>query len=819
MTDIILYYKKDKKLSYIKYDKVLDELYYQKAIMPTEEIIKEIKLNKDFTDFFKDIKKGVLKNKINLSKIEEKIPLYDVYTDNIYLIDKHLVYDRITYSQYRFPDRNVLLELIKKRKEMKPKIEQIKQLDVKQELKKIIRNENADYVKYNQLKDEILFYRQFNKINLMIRFLLSFHLKTLFDTYIKVFYLYSNEVGKNITTCKRSSFIPYMYHIKPYYSRAELINLGLNMKLIKPSKTYYDIEKIENLCELVSKNDINAEIILNHQKYIAEENKIGLIQYYSLQGSYFMNTYLRNQVKYTVKNEYLESLIEPMWKIINNAPAFDNDYIVYRFMGTDAHIANLQIGEMYTEPGFMSTTRDPFYRADTYKFGFILLKIKIPKKIKGVALCIESYSHFPSEEEILFAPESVFRLDKKDTNDIYYHTDSHFASNIKTKYEFTYMGHQDILFERNEIINIKTVDFLKIEKSSSSNLNEKIEYFLDKYTNVLNQIIITIDDNIYPLILEYFDGTKAYKKFYSLEIENGFSLYCMYDNHMLFFIEIGVINDEPQMAVNYYVKYSAINKSKIISDDNFLYLISSIAYYFGINKVIIYSDYMSCDFNINDINKKTIKPNNKDKNDIENIINIDKQTDNIKIKQRLYSNNTYSKNIHNKYQTGGFEIQKYGGSFCVDFYNYFKNNIKRFNKLNNIEIITAYSYEQLDIMKKTKPSKILKKDDPDEIYQIYDKTYKEFITPEKDNIADFYIWIIEKQCYLTELFIEKINRLYNIDNPFLLDYYLLEPCSYLYNNNLIKSLPYKLLNNSINKQINRNIKREINSFIPKISQR
>jgi len=814
MTDIILYYKKNKKLLHVTYDKALDELYYQKAIMPTYAIIKKNK-HTEFNDFFNDIKKGILKNKINLSKIEEKIPLYDVYTDNIYLIDKHLVYDRITYAQYRFPDRNLLLELIKKRTTMKPKIEKIKQMEIKKELKEIIRNDTSDHIKYNKLKEEIMMYRQFNKINLMIRFLLSFHLKTLFDTYIKVFYLYSNEVGKNITTCKRSSFIPYMYHIKPYYSRAELINLGLNMKLIKPSKTYYDIEKINNLCELVSKNDINAEIILNHQKYIAEEDKIGLIQYYSLQGSYFMNSYLRDQVKYTVKNQYLESLIEPMWKIINNAPSFDNDYIVYRFMNTDSHISHLEIGDIYTEPGFMSTTRDPFYRADTYKFGFILLKIKIPKYVKGVALCIESYSHFPSEEELLFAPYSVFRLDTKDTNDIYYHTDSHFASNIQTKYEFTYIGHQDILFERKIISDVKTINFLKIEKSSSSNLNDKIEYFLNKYTNTLNQIMINIGDTTFPIILEYFDGTKAYKKFYSFEIENGFSLYCMYENHMLFFIEIGIIDNEPQMAVNYYVKYSAINKSKIISDHHFLNMISSIAHYFSISRVIIYSDYMSCDFNIN----KNIYM--KEENNIKKLKN--KQTEDSQIKQRLYS--TKSNKIQVKYnktnnkQVGGNDVQKYGGSFCVDFYNYLKNNIKRFNKLNNMEIDTAYSYEQLDIMKTTKPSKILKKDDPDEIYQIYDKTYKEFITPEKDNIADFYIWIIEKQCYLTELFIEKINRLYNTDNPFLLDYYILEPYLYLYNNELISSLPYKLLNNSINKQMNRNIKREIHSIIPKISQR
>jgi hypothetical protein len=42
------------------------------------------------------------------------------------------------------------------------------------------------------------------------------------------------------------------------------------------------------------------------------------------------------------------------------------------------------------------------------------------------------------------------------------------------------------------------------------------------------------------------------------------------------------------------VKYSALDREKIIGDENFIKFISSIAYYFDIDKVIIWADYKAC---------------------------------------------------------------------------------------------------------------------------------------------------------------------------------------------------------------------------------
>ena len=262
----------------------------------------------------------------------------------------------------------------------------------------------------------------------MIKFLESYNLDILEATYAKIMYYYA-DIGKDITTCKRPSFKPEFKHINPYYKRNELINMGINIGLIKPTNTYDD-NKMNDLCNKIKKNDISASTIEEHHKYIMKSNNVGLIEYYSFQGSYFMNQYLRGMIYYDTKNIYLENIIKSMWSVINKAPAFEDKYILYRFVEDDEYLNHLDIGDEFVDLGFTSTTRDPFYNSESYKFGFILIKINIPKKKKGVALCMETVSHFAKEEEIILSPLSILRLDKKDDNCIYYHTDNNFATKI-----------------------------------------------------------------------------------------------------------------------------------------------------------------------------------------------------------------------------------------------------------------------------------------------------------------------------------------------------------------------------------------------------
>jgi patatin-like phospholipase/acyl hydrolase len=53
------------------------------------------------------------KDKIKISEYEGKIPLYDIYTSNLYLIFPENLFQRITYNHYRFPNDKLIKELEK----------------------------------------------------------------------------------------------------------------------------------------------------------------------------------------------------------------------------------------------------------------------------------------------------------------------------------------------------------------------------------------------------------------------------------------------------------------------------------------------------------------------------------------------------------------------------------------------------------------------------------------------------------------------------------------------------------------------------------
>lgn len=744
MKPYLLYYKDNGTIKLVEYDKVFDELYTQKAVIPTKNNISEYVKNGQ-NEKIKTYLKSKSPEEIitdiqnEISEIDYNVPLYDEYTKNLYLIKKELVYNRVTYQYYRFPDESLITLFKKRKKELEPKIKKLK---------------DSNKTPESHYKN-ISLQREYRKLTLMLKFLDSFNLKILQTTYIKVFYLYANEVGKNITVCIRPSFLPHYTHIKPYYTRSELINLALNMGKIKPSNKYYDKKEVMKLCDVVKQNDISSNILLKHQEYIIKSNKIGVIQYYSLQGSYFMNKYMRGLISYPYKNELLETIINSMWGLILDAPAFDKDYILYRFIHDDSYLKDLKIGDQYIDPSFISTTRDPFYRSETYKFGFILIKIKIPKDVKGIGLCIESYSHFPEEEEIILPPLSILQLDKKDENAMYYHTDDIFASRVRTRYEFTLLENDDITFSNRPLLpkdEVRVIDFLQIEKFTTLTIYEKIKRFIEKYANKIYQIRTKIGNTEYDLIVEWYDSTSAYKEFYANTTKNGFSIYTINNNYITFFIEIGEDKDVPIMYVNYYFRYASTNPVKNIKDDDFVEFLSKLAYYFDIKNIILYAEYSSCDLG----------------RDIEN----------------------------QKYD------QTYrGGNYCADYYKYLKFNEKRF-KLDSTELKTQFSYYELDRLKTIDPLdekyKVLRHDDRDELYQIYTKTYKNFFDITKQNLADFYVWLVEYYCVNVNLLVQKISRVYNVNNPFENDYYILDAAIYLYNRDLISEYNLEIQRKEIN---------------------
>lgn len=700
----ILYNIKKNIIEFVEPSNIIDSIYFLEYKVPNLNDLQKIKNLKD--NQFKQYKLNdeLIKNiKIYISKLNYKIPLYDIYTNNIYLINRENLYLRINFNHYRFPNKNVISDLRK------------------------------EYDKIKDIKtDDILEIRKKRKYELMFEFFDNFDIDILEDTFYRTIYKHSDELGKNIIFCKRPSFNKYIHNSKPYYSSIEIINMALNMGIdIDIKDKNLDLEKI---CNIVRKNDIDYKIISSHQKYIIDNDMMGLIQYYSVQGSYFVNNYLRNIVDYNYNNTFLDNIIIPMWNLCINSPEFDKDYIVYRFVKHDYYLESLNIGDIFYDEGFMSTTRNPFYKSEDYQFGFILIKIKIPKGQKGTGLCIENISHFPEEQEILFAPKTKFKLISRDSDIVYYHTDLNITSNVKTRYEFEWVGVEKPVIDKkkyNGITNI--IDFIELTSTVSDNIYYKLDKFIQNNCDDLHRIICKIGDKTFLTTIEKYNSIGAYKNFYAIETNNGYSMYSIYKNYLLFLIEIGMINNVPEIHVNYYVKYNTLNKEEIFSTKDFIDFVASIGYYFGIDKIFIYPEYKPC---ITSKNKKDKEYN-------------------------------------------------LSGNYCIDFYNYLKNNQKRFfmKDLNIIELKPLFSYYDLDLLKELDIDKIFSRVD-DELYQLYIKFYK-INFPDK-KVSDYLIWIIENKCYLTETFIKKLEKIYKNNNPFRQDMYILNAMNYLYNKNITK---------------------------------
>lgn len=780
----ILYIIKKDRLDIIDKKDVIDFLYYLKARIPTKKDIKKyLENNSDnnIIDYFKEygIITGIERIKKDISKIDYKIPLYDIGSKNIYIINRNRVYQRVVYNHYRFPDSHLVNKLKKKKTNLDIIISKIKKTSAGK-LTETQKNLGEQIKNTKETHEDIILLREYRKLKLMIDFMNSFNMDELNTTYIKVFYYYSNEVGKDITMCKRPSFMPHFTHVTPYYTRKELINLALNMGLIKSSDKYYGTDELMMLCKKVTRNDISSSSILSHQKHIIKEDKIGIVKYYSMQGSYFMNQYLRDDTPYDYKNEKLEKLISSMWELIDTSPSFDKDYILYRFIKTDNHLKELTVGEEYTNPSFISTTRDPFYSSDEYKFGFILVKIKIPKNTPGVALCIESLSHFPKEEEIILPPLSILRLDSRDKGSEYYHIDYDFSLQVKTRYEFTYIGKEPMKFTQRPLLADVSIplDFLKISKKKTYGVNEKIKQFMLDHVTPIFQFDTLIGTQKFTTFIEWYDSTGAYKDFYAVNTSHGFSIYSIDMSHVNFMIEIGENENGSYMHTNYYLRYSTSSSNREYSDEDFITFLSSIAYYFEIPSIYLYTDYYSCD-----VSQKMIEIYvKKERNygvDIQDYIYSKKCK---KIKAR-----TISLDKINKSNNIDCIIKKYyGGNFCVDIYNYLKTGKKRYRFMDSTEIRPKYNYFMLDKLKTINPLQVLKQD-KDQIYQIYDEVYLRHTT--KNNVASFYIWMVEHYCYLIKDLVDKISKLYEENNPFVNDYYEIDPGAFLYNRNLIATIP------------------------------
>jgi hypothetical protein len=657
MDEIILYNKQSNKLEKFKdNEKIIIALFSNKYILNQKE-------------------KNIEKIKKYISRIKELIPLYNIYHNTLFLVKKDELYHYVFNKHYRIPNQQI----------------------------------------YNSMK---LYNTKKDKDN--IEFLDNYNLNILEQTYLYLLYYYSDKFGKNITTCARPSFIPYLLTTNPYYTRSELINLALNQNLIKTSDKYYDMDDLLKLCNVISSNDINADTLIKHQEYIQKYKY--LIKNFTFLSSSKYNKYLRFG---QFKDKILEENIIKIKNLINNAPEFDKDYYVYRFISDDSFLENLKIGNIYIDNGFNSTTRNPFYDGYNNVFGYILLKIKIPKKIKGIGICVETYSMFPNEQEIILSHGSKLKLISKNKDFKYYHTNLIFQDMIIKKYEFEWIGKEDIKLNYEPIDDtLALIKWEWIDICEGETFNDRLSFFTNRYIKQ-NRVILEYKNKKYIINCDLYNSLEAYKNFFFIENDNG--TYISIQNEQGGYDMFFELNNEG--SINFISRYIDNDDNNNMNDELLLELIGIFAIIFKIEKVYIHPYYKS----FNKIN------NRKD----------------------IIGDNIY---------------------LCEDIHKYLTKGEKRFKKYINNGIENKFYYFQLDKLKKEKVDTFISHNDNNDLYYIYKNNIN------INNLLDFYLFLIENNYESIKDMEEQLGRkIYKGNNPFdnRNKYYLYYPFEYLYNNKYI----------------------------------
>lgn len=569
-------------------------------------------------------------SKIVVSKYSERLPLYDIRTDHVYLIHWLNVFERIYEEGYRIVDQEFFNELAK------------------------LKDKNP----VQQRNYNILQWYDFDILD---------------KTFFKVFYQ-SFVINSYITHCSKPSYNMNLPHIKPYYNSSELNYLGLDWGLI--DKVTYDKAELNTLCKQVKARDFTSDILIDHQFYIYKSKAIGLVKHYSLYGSYFMNVYLRKE-KYAYKDLYLERQIDIMQKLISNAPALGTtEHVLYRFVQLDSYLLHLKPGDVYIDPSFMSTTRNPFYSKENGTFGYILMKIIVPGNINGVGLCIESYSNFPTEEEIILAPGSEYEFigidEPTELNKV-------LKIDFQRRYTFRWLRVGTPKIIKAPVPPKAKVDFRSLIKQPLEHLtiSDRVE-LLRSVCNPLNQFVSTINGKEYTFVLDSYRSTTTYKPFFYYETNDGLMITTAnpkYGNINLL-IEIG-----KELSVNYYFRYSVTDVSEVTNLDTEWWIewLSLLAYVLGVRSVIIHSNY------ILDAKDKSIA------------------------KTRY----TFSQNIY-EYMTKGRRMYDY------------------------ISVSPNFDYRQIDLLKAVKVSDYVHKEDRTELYRIWQESNKQYMFDFYLHIVDNY---------------------------------------------------------------------------------
>ena len=369
-----------------------------------------------------------------------------------------------------------------------------------------------------------------------------------------------------------------------------------------------------------------------------------------------------------------------------------------------------------------------------------MIKIKIPDKIKGVGLCIEAYSNFPSEEEIILPPTSKYRLDRIREEEEPTHFHGIFDLKVYKKYEFTWIGNNYLGKKDSDVVismpgavtppleEIKLIDLLADENIKHLSMSDRFSYFKNKYVNINNQFLSRIGDTKYTFNIESYDSINVYKPFFFYEIPDGIMITTTNPKYG----NINIIMEyQSEIHINYYFKFSVSDPVIVVdlNHNDWIEWLSLFCYVVGSRTVVIHSNYVLKYDSFDTIEKKQMK-----------------------------TRYTFSQNI----------------------YLYMKQKQKLFQFDS---VVTNFDYGQLDYLFLLPLSDVIKNTDLNELYRISQISGK-------TNIGDFYIYIIENFPKFIKIIEEKMEIIFEPEkNPFKNVNYTLDAWWQLLNMNLINQIP------------------------------
>lgn len=637
---------------------------------------------------------------VGLSSYRDRVPLYDIRSDQIWPVHWENVYQRVVIDDYRF-----LTEVREDWPEREKRI--------------------ASW----------------------------YDLAVLEETYYRIFYT-SFTREKGVTACRKPSYYPGIEHITPYYTVSELLYLAYDWNLLESGEDDpQNRQTLDRICPLIAQHDIAAQTLIDHQEYIYRSGGIGLVKYYSLFGSYYIGRYLRrtgvalreseSEVPY---DPVLEGQITAALSLLYNAPPFTSEHTVYRFVTSDSFYYGLQPGDIWTENSFTSTTRNPFYYQDQCPFGSILVRIKLPAGVRGVGLCIESYSNFPKEEEIILAPTNQYRLVRitTDRENSTYH--SAFRLRVVKKYDFVWVGqgeekvnsvflqsgsaspklHSDLL-PRIPIPHLDLEEMVRGEWGKKS-LSTRLTGFA-KLTNGNGQFTVDLDGRERILTLQGYNSAGVYKPYFWYEREDGIMITAVDEKmgNLNLLIEVG-----DELHVNYYFRWSATEGEGMdLTTPQSVRWMALLALCLGCRKVVYHSDYA---------------------------LPLVKKGEGDELHCIVQTRHTYPLVVWDYLREG----RKY--------YEY-------------REVTPGFDYYQLDMLRSVSPSRILNEDQRDDLFALWKESGTE-------NCAQFWIWLVENWPDRRERYETRMDTLYTGDaNPLLQIWFTLDPWTLALNSSLISSIP------------------------------